>query len=84
MVVPSRKDRDRLEWVSFSDRVFAEAPESGSSFWIRVLVTSFVTSELGNRAHSAVPGQALRAVSPCGVVANGVRHWEQRTVIAGR
>jgi hypothetical protein len=67
--------------------VFAKAPESGSSFWIRMLVTSCVTSELGNRAHCAVPGQALRAVSTCGVVANGVRHGEQWTVdkiITGR
>ena len=59
--------------------VFAKAPESGSSFWIRMLVTSCVTSELGNRAHCAVPGQALRAVSTCGVIANGVRHGERWT-----
>ena len=87
MVVPSCKDRDRLEWVSFSDRGVREGPGKWVEFWIRMLVTSFVTSELGNRAHCAVPGQALRAVSTCGVVANGVRHGEQWTVdkiITGR
>ena len=71
MVVPSCKDRDRLVWVSFSDRGVRGGPGKWVEFWIRVLVTSFVTSELGNRAYGAVPGQALRAVSPCGVVANG-------------
>ena len=66
--------------------VFAKAPESGSSFG-SYACDSFVTSELGNRAHCAVPGQALRAASTCGVVANGVRHGEQWTVdkiITGR
>jgi hypothetical protein len=79
--------RDRLEWVSFSDGVFAKVPDSGSSLWIRTLVTSCVASELGNRAHCPVPGEALRAVSTCGVIANGVRHGEPWTVdkiITGR
>jgi hypothetical protein len=50
-------------------------------------VTSCVTSELGNRAHCAVPGHALRAVLTCGVIANGVRHgarWTVDKMITGR